>query len=220
MLSRVGISLFWSDLPSCHRCSSEQMWDNCREFRERKKPEEVWTHLPKAICGTFCAAAFIVNFCLVRPCPNSLMIQFMANASRPITFLWKGWSSLLYPHTAPKLILRDGPSAHLLLASCHLHPAIPHPAPAPKEQQAQGLLNRSLSQQNLQQRIRTHNLTCPDNSKCKSQQKKQHQDRQTRSIHQPLNHYLGWTVRDRSSVLCVLALQWKSAMGHPPELEL
>lgn len=123
------------------------------------------------------------------------MIQFMANTFQPITFLRKGWSSLPYPHTASKLISRDGPSAHLLLASCHLHPAIPHPAPAPKERQAQGLLNRSLSQQDSQERTRTHNLTGPDNSQCKSQQKNQHQDRWTRYIHQPLNHSLGWTVR-------------------------
>lgn len=86
---------------------------------------DVWIHLPKAIY-------FTVYFFLVRACPNSLMIQFMANIFQPITCLRKGWSGLPYPHTASKLISRDGPSAHLLLASCHLHPAIPHPAPAPK----------------------------------------------------------------------------------------
>lgn len=48
-----------------------------------KKTEEVWTHLPHAIY-------FTVNFFLVRTCPNSLMIQFMANTFQPITFLQKG----------------------------------------------------------------------------------------------------------------------------------
>lgn len=123
--------------------------------------EEVWTHLPKAIY-------FTVHFFLVRTRPNSLMIQFMANTFQPITCLWKGWSSLPYLHTASKPISRDEPSAHLLLASCHLHPAIPHPAPAPKERQAQGLLNRSPSQQDSQERTTTHNLTGLDNSQYKS----------------------------------------------------
>lgn len=111
---------------------------------------------------------FTVNFFLVRTHPNRLMIQFMANTFQPITCLWRGWSNLPYPHTASKLISRDGPSARLLLASCHLHPAILHPAPAPKERQAQSLLNRSPSQQDSQERTATHNLTRLDNSQYKS----------------------------------------------------
>lgn len=141
------------------------------------KNPEVWAHLAKAIY-------FTVNFFLLRTCPNSLMIQFMANTFQPITSLWKGWSSLPYPHTASKLTSRDGPSAHLLLASCHLHPSTPHPAPAPKEWQAQCLPNRLFSQQDSQERTRTHEVTNAHTSQCKSQQKPfQNQDRWVGYIH-------------------------------------
>lgn len=34
--ARVGISLFWSDLPSCHGCRSKQLLGNCREFMGKK----------------------------------------------------------------------------------------------------------------------------------------------------------------------------------------
>lgn len=35
--SGIGISLFWSDLPNCHGCSSEWFPGNHREFRGRKQ---------------------------------------------------------------------------------------------------------------------------------------------------------------------------------------
>ena len=99
-----------------------QLWATPRWLQriQGEKPQ-VCTHLPEAIY-------FTVNFF----CPNNL-IHLMTNNFWSITFQWKGWPSLPYLHAASKLISRDGPSAHLPLASCHLHPSTPHPAQAPKD---------------------------------------------------------------------------------------
>ena len=99
-----------------------QLWATPRWLqRIQGDKTQVCTHLPEAIY-------FTVNFF----CPNNL-IHLMTNNFSSITFQWKGWPSLRYLHAASKLISRDGPSAHLPLASCHLHPSTPHPAQAPKD---------------------------------------------------------------------------------------
>lgn len=99
-----------------------QLWATPRWLqRIQGDKTQVCTHLPEAIY-------FTVNFF----CPNNL-IHLMTNNFWSITFQWKGWPSLPYLHAASKLISRDGPSAHLPLASCHLHPSTPHPAQAPKD---------------------------------------------------------------------------------------
>lgn len=83
----IGISLFRSDLPNCHGCSSEWFPANYRAFREKKTPE-IWAHFSKAI-------DFTVHFSSVKTCPNHCKIQFMANSLQPLPFYKKDDQVLL-----------------------------------------------------------------------------------------------------------------------------